>query len=47
MYGGKRDAYRGLWENLEEIDNLQDLEVEEIKILNKTEGHGLDSFGMR
>jgi hypothetical protein len=45
--GEKRDEYRGLWENLKEIDNLQDLEVDEIKILNKTERHALDSFGLR
>jgi len=34
-------------ENLKKRDNLQDLKLDEIIILNRTERHGLDSFGLR
>ena len=33
--------------NLKKRDNLQDLNLDEIRILNRTEGHGLTSFGLR
>jgi hypothetical protein len=44
----KREMFlNGYGGNIKKRDNLQDLKLDEIIILNKTEGHGLDSFGLR